>query len=631
MHPPQLVLTRDDLHEVVDYFSARDEFAFDVETSGRDRGVAAVNNVTWMSLATHGAATVIPLGHPNGYELLRKASWRKNKATGERENLPAQFSDPPTQLRPSQVFEALRPLFFSNRTKIAHNATFDLLSIAKYYGGYPPPPYGDTIVAAWLLNENRPLGLKPLTKARYGLDYDHENVGKCVEAHPFGTVANYAWLDAKSTWLLWRHMRPQIDADGLAPIWGLEMDVLDCLLHTQAPGTPVDIAALNSLRDDLRRELVGREAGVYRAAGKVFNLGSTPQKQALLYGPPPEGQGLQPRRFTKTGAPSTDADALGFHKGNPLVDEILGYQELATILHTYVEGYLGDNEGRPSQVFDGRIYPSFAQYGTVTGRFSCRSPNVQNWPRPDTVWGKRIRDLVEPSPGSRLLVADYAQIELRILAHFAGPGRLWQGFWDGMDAHVATAAAVFGVPPEEVTKAMRQVAKGLAFAIIYGAGPGKLADMAGISVAKARGFMRTHEREFPEVYRYKDEILRTVRGRRPQPYLHTLLKRRRRLPDLLSPVAALRSRAERQVVNSHIQGTNADMTKLAMVRFNKTRLPGMQLLLTVHDELAVLCPTEIAEEGAKVLHEAMAGEDMQLLGVPVLTEVKICERWSEAK
>jgi DNA polymerase I-like protein with 3'-5' exonuclease and polymerase domains len=630
MKPPQLVTTTDDLHQVVNYFSDRDAFAFDVETSGANRGVAAVNKVTWISLATQGAATVIPLGHPNGYELLRKASWRKNKATNLRENIPAQFSDPPKQLRPSQVFEALHPLFFSNRTKIAHNATFDFLSIAKYYGGYPPPPYGDTIVAAWLCNENRLLGLKPLTKDAYRLDYDHENVGKCVEAHEFGKVADYAWLDAKATWLHWLRLRPEIDAQGLTRIWDLEMDVLECLLHMQAPGAPVDIVALEQLRDDLRSELVGREAAVYRAAGTHFNLGSVPQKQRLLYGPRPDGQGLTPRKLTKTGAPSTDADALAFHKGNPLVDEILSYQELATILHTYVEGYLGDDE-RPTQIFDGRIYPSFAQYGTVTGRFSCRQPNVQNWPRPDSAWGKRIRDLFQPPPGHKLLVADYAQIELRILAHFAGAGKLHAGFWDGLDAHVATAAAVFGVSPDEVTKQMRQVAKGIAFAIIYGAGPGKLADMAGVSVTKARAFMKTHEKQFPEVYRYKDKILNTVRARRPQPYLHTLLGRRRRLPDLLSPIPAQRSRAERQVVNSHIQGTNADLTKLAMVRFNKTRLEGMQLMLTVHDELAVLCPESIVEEGSRILHEAMAGADMQLLGVPVITDVKVCDRWSEAK
>ncbi|MFI9271843.1 DNA polymerase [Kitasatospora sp. NPDC052896] len=630
MQPPQLVTTLEALHQTVEYYSAHDAFAFDVETSGNNRGVAAVNNVTWLSLATHGAATVIPLGHPNGYERIRKAGWRKNKTTGERETIEAQFSEAPPQLRPSQVFDALRPLMFSDRTKVAHNATFDLLTVAKYFGAYPPPPYGDTIVAAWLLNENRLLGLKPLVRAQYGLDYDTENVGKCVEAHEFGKVATYAWLDAKVTWLLWRRMRPQITTQNLEKIWGLEMEVLDCLLHMQAPGAPIDIAALEQLRDDLRAELVGREAAVYRAAGQHFNLASVPQKQKLLYGDPPEGQGLAPKKFTKTGAPSTDADALGYHKGNPLVREILGYQELATILHTYVQGYLGD-EDRPSQIFHGRIYPSFAQYGTVTGRFSCRNPNVQNWPRPDSLYGKRIRDLFEPPPGFKLLVADYAQIELRILAHFAGVGMLWQGFWDGMDAHVATAAAVFGVQPGDVTKDMRQVAKGLAFAIIYGAGPGKLADMAGISVAKARAFMKTHERRFPEVYKYKDLILRTVRSRRPEPYLHTLLGRRRRLPDLLSPVPAQRSRAERQVVNSHIQGTNADLTKLAMVRFNKARLPGMQLMLTVHDELAVLCPQDIVEEGAVVLHDAMAGPEMQLLGVPVITDVKICDRWSEAK
>lgn len=629
---PQVITSRVQLKEAVAFFSDRDAFAFDIESTGDTRGVPALNRITWISLATTGGATVIPMGHPNGYDLISKATRRKNRETGKFTPIPARFSPPPDQLTPVEVFDELRPLFFSPATKIAHNATFDFVSVAKYFGGqFPPPPYGDTIVAAWLVDENRPsLSLKNLVEARYGLKYDHEGVGKCVENHAFGKVADYAWLDAWTTWLLWKHLRPRITWEGLEDTWNLEMRVLDCLLHMQQPGVPIDVAALHKLRNELRAQIVVAEAEVYRAAGRVFDLGSVPQKQKILYGAPPQGQGLKPRKATPGGAPSTDAKALASYKGkNQVVDRILDYQELSKINSTYVESYLGDPEqGKPSKIYDGKIYPSFAQYGTVTGRFSSFSPNVQNWPRSDTDLGKAIRDLILCPPGFRLLVADYAQIELRILAHMAGRGALWQGFWDGLDAHVATAAAVFGIPPEEVDRQARQIAKGIAFAILYGAGPDKLAEMAGVPLHKAKRFMAMHERAFPEIYRFKRDLLRKARR---DLCVTTLLGRKRRLPELRSMDHFLRKRAERQVVNSCIQGTNADITKFAMARLHESLLDGMQLLLTVHDELAVLCPEDIAEEGAQVLHEAMAGPDMQLLSVPLLTDVKIVSRWSEAK
>lgn len=625
----QLITDTVQLEEAVDHFRTQDGFAFDVETTGAHRGVPAVNEVAWISLATNGRTVVIPMGHPNGYHLLRKATRRKNKQTGEWTHLPAQWEEPPPQLRPSVVFDALEELLFSERVKVAHNAPFDLLSVAKYYRGkYPPPPYGDTIVAAWMVNENRPLGLKPLDKERWNLVYDHEDVGRCVEKHPFGTVADYAYLDAASTWLQWLALRPAITAEGLEDMWALEMDVLACVLHMGHGGVPVDIRALEQLRTTLRERMTGCEGDVYKAAGKVFNIGSTPQKQKVLY----EEQGLKPRKLTKKGAPSTDAEALEPYKGrNAVVDAILAYQDVSKLLSTYVEGYLGNGEDKPTQIFHGRIFPILKQYGTVTGRFSSSQPNVQNWPRPDTEFGKAIRDLVDPLPGFVLLVADYAQIEQRILAHFAGKGALWQGFWDGVDAHTATAAAVFGVAPEDVTKQMRQVAKAIAFAINYGAGPQKVADMSHTTLRRAKQILREHEKQFPEVYAYKQKLLRTVRSRRPVPYLRTLLGRKRRLPDLLSREHARRGKAERQVVNSHIQGSNADMTKLALTRLHKNLLPDMQILLTVHDEIAAMCPAETAEEGARILHDAMAGPDMQLLSVPVTTDVKICKRWSEAK
>jgi DNA polymerase I-like protein with 3'-5' exonuclease and polymerase domains len=630
VHASQVITDTHSLAEAMQHFLAQDSFVIDVETIGEDRLVPAVNQVLWVALATHGRSVVIPLGHPNGDELLRKATWRKNKDTGLRETIPAQFSPPRPQLRPSQVFEALEPLLFSDRQKIAHNVPFDILSVAKYYdGAFPEGPYFDTAVAQWAVNENLlNFKLKPLLERRFGLRYDDADVGKRVEDHTFRDVALYAWLDARGTWLLKQDLDTLIDVEQVRDIWNLEMDLVPVLLHMQSHGCPVDVAELERMRTDLRAKLITVEADCYRAAGRVINLGSYPQKADLLYGK--DGFNLKPLRFTDKGAPSTDAAALKLYPDNEFCRTLLEYQEFDKLLGTYVEGYLGNDKKR-SQIFDGRIYPSFKQHGAKTGRFSCSAPNVQNWPRPSTDFGKRIRDIIIPGEDQVLLVADYGQIEQRILAHYCGPGALMQGFLDGQDAHTTTASTVYGVRPEDVTKEQRQDAKAIAFAINYDAGPATVGEMAGCSERKARQLLKMHEQAFPEIYAFKRKLKATVMGRRPTPYLRTILGRKRRLPDLLHRNKNIRADAERQIVNSCIQGGNADLTKLAMVRFYQMRRPGMQLLLTVHDELAALAPRDDAEECAKVLHEAMAGPEMQMLAVPVVTDVKICNRWSEGK
>jgi DNA polymerase-1 len=305
--------------------------------------------------------------------------------------------------------------------------------------------------------------------------------------------------------------------------------------------------------------------------------------------------------------------------------------------------YLGDPEDKdkPCRIFDGRIHADFVQYGTVTGRFSCREPNLQNIPRPDTELGKKIRGLFVAPPGYKLVVADYGQIELVVLAHFIGRGDLYKGFHNGVDPHSATAAALMGVDPQEFMRRVkegdrtcidfRQVAKGINFAVVYGAGPDKVASMAGITVKEAKRFMEMHQKMFPEIYRFKEEVIRVCRSRRP-PHIRTLLGRKRRLPLILSQNNGLRMGAERQAVNSLIQGSAADLIKLAMIRLNAALPDEMRLILSVHDELVTLCPEDRAEECAGLVREAMLGEGIQkLLRVPLSSDVKIVDRWSEAK
>lgn len=647
-----IVLTREHLAEVVDYFLKQEAFVFDIESMGPDRVVPTQNDVVWIALATEGMAVVIPFGHPNGNTLLRAATRRKNKLTGKFDPIPPVFTPPPDQLRRGEVFAALEPLFFNEGiVKIAHNATFDLISVAKYYSGrIPTGPKHDTIVIQHLLNENLlSKGLKDLTIKYYGVKYDHENVGRDITLHPFGKVAHYALMDARYTWLLWKRLLPLIEEHDLLQVFELELNdgntgVIDVISEMGKIGAPVDVETLESLRDDLSARLVDIEGRIYKAAGRKFNINSTPQKQEILYGSKDKGgQGLRITKRTDKGAPSTDADTLEQHKGNALVDAMLDYAEINKLLGTYVLGYLGEegNPKKPCRIYDGRIHADLVQYGTVTGRFSCREPNLQNIPRPGTDLGKKIRGLFIAPPGMKMVVADYGQIEMMLLAHFAGPGPLYNGIHNGMDPHSATAAALAGIDTEEFmrmvaaddprAKAARQVAKGINFAVVYGAGPDKVAAMAGITVKEAKKFLNIHQQQFPEIYRFKKKVIEVCKSRRP-PHVVTILGRKRRLPAIFSGDQGTRGYAERQAVNSLIQGSAADIIKLAMIRLHDSLPDDMNLILSVHDELVTLCPEEKAEECAALVHEAMLGQGIQkLVNVPLTSDVKIVDRWSEAK
>lgn len=651
-----VILTRDQLAGVVEYFMRSGAFAFDVESVGEYRGIPTQNEVTWLSLATHGAAVVIPMGHPIGDRVIGETKEPRADKNGKIRHFKVPIWEPaPTQLRRFEVFAALKPLFFSDRTKIGHNASFDLLSIAKYYGGeVPPPPYADTIVLSWLLDENRLNGLKPRVKQEFGLDYDKENVGKCVEKHPFSTVATYSRLDSLYTWLLYQRMLPLVEPEGLAAVWRLETDVLPVLLEAGLAGAPVSVPWLEQLKVEFSAELEQREAAVYKAAGQIFNIGSSQQKAQVLYGPKRDGgQGLKPKSLTDGGFKkqkigqkllltdySTDAKALSGYKSNAVVKAILGYQESSKLLSTYVYGYLGNPEkNKPCIVFDTergtRIFGTLRQYGTATGRFSSSEPNLQNIPI-RTEAGAKIRRSFQAPPNHKLIVADYGQIELVILAHYAGDGALRDGFMQGIDPHTMTAALVFGVGVDEVTKQMRSAAKALNFAICYGAGPQTVAEMAGVTVAQAKELLAEHRRQFPEIYRLKTRVLNSARARSPH-YIRTLTGRKRRLPDLSSRDDAARSLAERQCFNSLIQGGNADITKIAMVRLyamlHQAEISAQaRLILTVHDELVVEAHDDVVERAEAIVREAMLGEGIQkLLSVPLTSDVKVVDHWAAAK
>lgn len=660
-----VVLDAERLKREVDYFHSKGAFFFDYETVGEHRGVPQKNQITWLSMSTFGRTIVVPMGHPNGNVMLEPPRKRKNRDSGRFDMFPAVWDEPPTQLRPSQVFGILEPMYFDpDVDKIAHGALFDVLSQAKYYGNeLVPGPYHCSLTQSWILDENKRNGLKDITERRYKRVYDAEHVGRKVEIHPFNKVARYAFLDAKYGWLHHRNQMEMLEDQGLLDVYRLEMEVFRELLDIGMHGQPVDVETMHALEPVLAKRKVEDEARVYKAAGKKFNLNSPKQKVDVLYGTKADGnQGLRPWKLTKGGFQkqkkgldvgfydySTDAESLETHTGNPVVDAILQFQEVDRVLGTYIHGYMGfshptdSKKSKPCIIFDGKVYPEFVPYGTVTGRFSCRTPNLQNIPRPDTDLGRQVRSLFVAGPGHKLIVSDYGQVELVVLAHFVGKGALYEGFFQGIDPHTMTAAMVFGVDPHDLTqrikqedpeaKAWRQIAKNLNFAIVYGAGPDKVASMSKVSVRKAKGFLRTHENQFPEIYAFKDKAIQVCRSRKP-PYLSTLAGRRRRVPAIMSRDWGTKGRAERQAINSLVQGSAADLIKVAMVRTGTAmRESGAgNLLLTVHDELVCRAPDARADEAAVLLREAMVGPGIQeMVDVPLAVDLKVVDRWSEAK
>lgn len=661
-----VILSPDRLAEAVEYFRNEPEgiLSFDMETSGSNRGVPFCNSASWVGLGARGKIVQIPFGHPIGSKVIgehkepREVKDNKNGGTQIRMFRVPDYEPPPPQMEREEVFAMLKPLFFgSGKTLIGSGLQFDLATIAKYYGGEIPDPGGaepfcDTIVLRWLINENRKkYGLKYITKDIYGFAYDDEEVGKCVEKHPFSKVAHYLHCDVLYPLAEYRSLRRQIDELDLNRVYELEMALLPVLARMRLTGMRVDKPRLEEMRESLTVDVERVEGKVYAAAGRKFNMNAPRQKQAVLFGPKSEGgQGIRPWKLTdgakdrkkKQGSAfrptlndwSTDADHLESFVGNPVVDAMLEYAEYSKLLNTYVLGYLGDPtaKDKPCRIFDERIFPDFVQYGAKTGRFSCREPNLQNVGRPDTELGKLIRGAFIAEPGRKLIVADYDQVELVVLAHFLGQGQLFEGFLRGIDPHTMTAAMVLGKDPADVTKAERQkYGKSINFAVVYGAGDAKVAAMIGCSIEEAREFLAKHEVEFPEIYGFKRFVIDDCRRQRP-PHITTLFGRRRNLPGINSRENGLRLYSERQAFNSLIQGSSADIMKSAMVRLHAGMPCWMKLHLTVHDELVTSAPDDKVEEAKDILLNAMVGPGIgDLLRVPLSSDCAIVERWSDAK
>lgn len=633
---------------------------FDVETVGEHRGVPHLNTVTWMGLATDGLCVSVPFGHPIG---TREIGSHKVPTIQKNGRIIAanvvDYEAPPPQIRPDIFWEIVRPLFLAEwLTKVAHGASFDLASVPKHLGFQVARPFACNIVLDWLINENRhAYGLKIRTKQLWGVEYEDKGAGKEIEKVPFASAARYLYTDTRYGWLQYKRNRPQIEAQDLEEIYELELNILEILVGMRQTGAAVDVAKLTQLRETLRHDQAATKERLFDAAGCEFNLGSVPQRQRILFGPRSEGgQGLKAWKLTdgarKRGLDarsrdvrptdfSTDDESLEGFAGNPVVDNLRDYQDTSKLLSTYVESWLGvdpdpevpGDKGRPSQIYDGRIYADFVQYGTVTGRFSCRAPNLQNIPRGDKEHGKMLRDSFWAELDWLLAVADYGQIEPRLMAHYLGCGMLYEGFLNGMDPYIVNASAALGKDPEDVTKGERQTyGKTMFLAMGYGLGVKGLASKFRVSEDEARKTIQRHEKNMPEVAAYKEALIRSAKRVDGTPFIRTLLGRKRRVPELLSKDNYIRARAERQLFNSQIQGGAADLMKLAMWRTycNLKGIPGARISLTVHDELALTGPKDFAQQLRDALSDGMAGPGIQkLVKVPLKADVEIGTRWGD--
>lgn len=635
------IFSRTRLQEVVDEFITFDEFVFDVETKGEWRLDPRRNEVFWIVLAGPGARTeVIPFGHPHGRRTGTGIELRTDKnGTVKRFKVPT-YGPAPKQLSTEYVMSTLKPLFFSAARKIGHNVKFDIESSAKYWGELPPGPFGDTQSLAHLKNENfHKYKLGEVLERELGVKYD-KSLGIQLETYSFQEAAFYTHCDGRYEWLLWQWLWPQIEELGLAGPRDLDFDLIAPLAAMEQAGIPLDVDAARKLDRELDRELVEVRRDMMEIVGRDWNPNSNPQKQKIFYDPVSEGgRGLKPTKKTKTGW-STDDDSLREHEGDELIDTYIRYGDLHKASNTYVKAYLGTAERKtrdknrnnaPALADDGRVHPNFRMTTTVTGRLSCTEPNLQNIPRPDTDLGKQLRSLFIAPPGHKLVVADYKQVEYVVMAHFSGDPVLVKFFEEGRDFHYAVASMVFGIPESQVTKVQRTTAKNTNFAVGYGAGIKKIAAMSGITVREAEHFSNAHKKMLPALYRFNKEVINVCRRRKP-PHVKTLLGRKRRLYAINSRDDDARMYAERQAVNSVIQGSASDLNKVAAVRLFESLEPNWQTLLTVHDEFVIAVPDDEVDDAIPVVREAMIGEGVQeLLRVPLGVDIQAVERWSDAK
>ncbi|MGD2063952.1 MAG: DNA polymerase I [Nitrospirota bacterium] len=487
-------------------------------------------------------------------------------------------------------------------------------------------PRFDTALASYLLDASRdPAELADLAAAwlQRAIPSEEAGLGKgkarrVLAELPEGERAAFLRERGLALAALAPHLENELAATGLDGLYGeVEGPLQEVLCAMEVAGIAVDRPALDGLTAEMEEGLAALEEEIYDLAGEQFNINSPKQLATVLY----DGLDLPVIKRTKTG-PSTDVSVLEeLGRRHPLPAKILDYRSITKLLNTYVTVL-------PTLIAaDGRIHSRFHQTVAATGRLSSSHPNLQNIPI-RTERGRTIRRAFVAPDGYRLLSADYSQIELRLLAHFSGDEKLIQAFVDGADIHRATAAQIFGLEEEQVTDAMRRDSKTINFGILYGMGAFRLAQQIDVPLAEAKRFIEHYFARYPKVRAYLDG---SVREARETGYVTTLLGRRRPLPEVNSDNRVVRANGERMAINTPLQGSAADIIKVAMLRVDDAlRREGLasRLVLQVHDELVLEVPDAEADAVREMVPREMGAAAS--LKVPLVVDTGVGDNWDEA-
>lgn len=518
------------------------------------------------------------------------------------------------------------------RMWVFHNAKFDLhvLERAFHFSAFPAR-ISDSLIAVWMISPgNQGYGLDEQIKRRF----NHEMIpiesliGRGKNQISFARVSVeeafvYGAEDAVYTLKLWKVIEKDLETKGLMKLYrDMEMPILETLLEMEKAGVAINADTLKMLSEEIRERLAQIEKNIYKAAGgKEFNIGSTQQLAEILF----DDLNLPVVKKTQTGR-STDSsvlEELSSSSPHPIVFEVMEYRELKKLQSTYVDVL-------PTLINPetGRIHTNFIQWGTATGRLSSREPNLQNIPI-RTEFGKRIRAAFVPGgEDSVLLSADYSQIELRMLAHLSQDENLIEAYRRGEDIHAQTASAIYKVPLEEVNSDMRRSAKVINFGVLYGMTAFRLARDLKISRTEAKQFIDGYFDLYQGVRRFIDE---TIAFAHANGYVETISGRRRVIPGIDSSDRTECQMAERMAVNTPVQGSAADLIKIAMIRILKriqTENLPLKMILQVHDELLFECPKSEAETLGFLIREEM--ENALVLDIPLVVSVGFGENWLEA-
>ncbi len=598
--PPQqdyhIVNTTPALDELLSRLSAAESFAFDLETTSINAMSAEMVGIS-LSPAS-GEAYYIPVGH---------VGW------GQVEQLPLK-----------QVIDRLKPpLEDATLAKLAHNGKYDMTVLAEY-GVTVNNLTFDTMVAAYLLSE-KSLGLKALAFSKLGIEMTPITalIGSGAKQISMSLVevnqaADYACADADITGQLTELLKAELHQQGLWQLFSeVEMPLVPVLIHMERNGVALDTDLLRQMSHRLGEQLRKLEAEVYNNAGHHFNINSPKQLSSVLF----QELKLPSARKTKSGY-STGASVLEELRGvHPIIEFILEYRQLAKLKSTYIDAL-------PSLINPktGRVHTSFNQTRTATGRLSSSEPNLQNIPVRGEL-GKEVRQAFIAPPGTSLMAGDYSQIDLRALAHLSQDSSLLSAFHNDEDIHSVTAAQLFGVDTSQVTSDMRRLAKTVNFGVIYGMSEYGLERATELSREEASRFIADYFNKYPGVKQYLESTKKQARERG---YVQTLLGRRRSIFEINSSNRQVREAAERMAINMPVQGTSADIIKVAMINLyremNKRQLKS-KMVLQVHDELIFEVPEEELELMRQLVPQIMS--TALELSLPLKVDIKTGKNWGE--